>query len=266
MKIQIPEILTRRPAFLKRKPVKPHRVQKLRAGTASRRLSPAMDDDYDEEPTTRLSSAFFVVLILHLVAVGGIWAFNSIKAHRRGIEPAPKVLASNSGSEAHVKAPAVSTPEAGSSTAPYPQPKAVAPLSPVATTGSGGKNYQVKANDTLTKIANSLGVTVAELLAVNSQKEIAVLRPGQTINVPARRVSEPTSVVERPPVGTVAKRIEDVPSKAGPALTYAVRKGDTATSIARRFGISVDELLKLNRVTDPKKLQLGQSLKLPASR
>ena len=54
---------------------------------ATARRAPAADDYYDEEPKTNLSSAFVVVLILHVVAVGGIYAFNSIKAARRGSEP-----------------------------------------------------------------------------------------------------------------------------------------------------------------------------------
>src|SRR5436309_12494 len=66
-------------------PLKPRR--KLHAATAARRsVAPPMDD-YDEEPQTKLSSAFIVVLVLHLVAVGGIYAFKSIKAQRLAQEP-----------------------------------------------------------------------------------------------------------------------------------------------------------------------------------
>ena len=45
-----------------------------------------------------------------------------------------------------------------------------------------------------------------------------------------------------------------------------MQKNDTATSIAKRFGVTVDDLLKLNKVTDPKKLQLGQALKIPTKK
>ena len=43
-------------------------------------------------------------------------------------------------------------------------------------------------------------------------------------------------------------------------------KGDTATSIGRRYGISADELLKLNKIEDAKKMRLGQTLKVPAKK
>ena len=35
-------------------------------------------------------------------------------------------------------------------------------------------------------------------------------------------------------------------------------------AIARRLGVSYDELIKLNKIDDPKKLQIGQVLKVPA--
>ena len=45
--------------------------------------------------------------------------------------------------------------------------------------------------------------------------------------------------------------------------TYVVKKGDTPVAIARQFGVSVDELLKTNNITDPRSLQVGQTLKVP---
>src|SRR5580698_4164681 len=66
---------------------------KKRLQATARAARPAMDDYDDEEPTTKLSSAFVVVLILHVVAVGGIYAFNSIKASRKEREAATEVSA-----------------------------------------------------------------------------------------------------------------------------------------------------------------------------
>ncbi len=44
---------------------------------------------------------------------------------------------------------------------------------------------------------------------------------------------------------------------------YTVKKGDTPASIARNLGVPLAELLKANKITDPKKLQPGQPLKVP---
>jgi LysM repeat protein len=55
----------------------------------------------------------------------------------------------------------------------------------------------------------------------------------------------------------------DAPPTATPSGFYTVKKGDTAISIARNFGLNPDELLKANHITEPKKLQPGQTLKVP---
>lgn len=45
--------------------------------------------------------------------------------------------------------------------------------------------------------------------------------------------------------------------------TYVVRAGDTPDAIARRFGVSANELLRANRIEDPRTLQVGQTLVIP---
>ncbi|MGB8169229.1 MAG: LysM peptidoglycan-binding domain-containing protein [Chthoniobacteraceae bacterium] len=272
MKLQLPKLLTTRPAFLQRKAAKPKPAMKLNAATATR-MKPGVDDYDDEEPQTRLSSAFFVVLILHVVAVGGIYAFNSIKAHRKGLEPASasaKAVLEKPAAEPAAAAPrpkATASAEAPAKPAPAPVATAQVATAPV----SNAKVYHVKANDTLSKIAASLNVSVAELQFVNSPKELATLRPGQIINVPTKKAVEHTATIEPPAPNPVAKKPTETAAKPVVAATaapgnYEVQKGDTATSIAKRFGVTVDDLLKLNKVADPKKLQLGQPLKIPTKK
>src|SRR6187455_1042185 len=68
-----------------RRPSRKLPPQKLQARVRASVASTA--DAYDdEEPQTKLTSAFVVVLILHVVAVGGIYAFNQIKASRRIVD------------------------------------------------------------------------------------------------------------------------------------------------------------------------------------
>jgi len=47
------------------------------------------------------------------------------------------------------------------------------------------------------------------------------------------------------------------------ALTYTVKPGDFPEKIAKKFGISVKTLLKVNNIKDPKKLRVGQKLYIP---
>src|SRR5437764_15261394 len=64
--------------------------KKLRATTARRSLGVPDEMDYEEmsEPNMKLSRALLIVLVLHVVAVAGIIAFNTIKS-RQGIVPPP---------------------------------------------------------------------------------------------------------------------------------------------------------------------------------
>jgi LysM repeat protein len=57
------------------------------------------------------------------------------------------------------------------------------------------------------------------------------------------------------------------PAPASPLADqiYVVKAGDTPAAIARQFSIRTDELLAANNIDDPRKLQIGQSLKIPTS-
>jgi LysM repeat protein len=253
--MKTPKFLSKLSAVLTPRPKK-----KLQA--TARAVRPSVMDDYDaEEPTTKLSSAFIVVLILHVVAVGGIYAFNSIKASRRDREVTTKTV--EPAAPATVKAapqndaPAVTTP-----TAPSHKTESAAPVA-VTTSAkpAAGRQYEVKAGDTLTKIAFAYNVTSADIMTANQLKEGAVLRPGQSLVIPpAKTAAKP--VADAAKTAATPKQTDIPPTKTTPGL-YSVKKGDTLTSIARSFGLTSEELSKANRITDPKKLQLGQVLKVP---
>lgn len=48
-------------------------------------------------------------------------------------------------------------------------------------------------------------------------------------------------------------------------LKYVIQWGDTLTSIARKFSTSVDELVKLNHISNPDRIYAGNTLKIPGS-
>ena len=50
----------------------------------------------------------------------------------------------------------------------------------------------------------------------------------------------------------------------GALKTCTVATGDTLSSIARRYGVSADTLMKINGISDPTRLRIGQKLTLPA--
>ena len=80
-------------------------------------------------------------------------------------------------------------------------------------------------------------------------------------------IPDPASV-EMPPESssggsTIDQQIIPVrPAKAA-RQTHTVIKGESFSSIAEKYSVSVNELLKLNPMSDPRKLQIGQTLRLP---
>ena len=56
------------------------------------------------------------------------------------------------------------------------------------------------------------------------------------------------------------------PYLSGELMTYVVRRGDTLSSIARRFNTTVEELLRLNPREDPDLIFVGETLLIPVSK
>jgi LysM repeat protein len=307
-------------------------------------------DDYGPEPNMKLSHAFLVVLALHVVAVGGLYAFNTIKAGNRATAKAEtksaavvaKALPSGdngfsndgssgsggSGDQGNNRPPLESKPapvakvsksagKADSSEQPAQTSKgllasargmlrnagigvatvagsaklaaqepASAPATTEAAPAAAPQTYTVKSGDTVTKIASSLGVTIPDLEKLNGLAGNAVLQVGQILKVPVQAVALAASAVQTQ-AGKVAASATKLPlqaaaavSQAAPATApavapaaeesaggseYTVVKGDSPYKIAKKFKITPDELMKANGITDPKKIQIGQMLKIPAA-
>lgn len=192
------------------------RGRKVVRASAARAARGHDDDYYEEEPNMKLSHAFMVVLILHVVAVGGIYAFNHINARKN-----TNLLANISdriaqGVGAASAAPAAVTP------APAAGPEVV-------TTQPAAPATQVAAT------------TAPAAPTVTADTKPA---PPAAAAAPAKAPAVPAAPVEVPEV-------------------YTVERGDNPYTIAKRFGISYQDLLTLNGIEDPTKLQIGQKLKMP---
>ena len=80
----------------------------------------------------------------------------------------------------------------------------------------------------------------------------------------------PAAVAQNTPAPTETKPAQTATQKATPApadrkavKTYMVKKYDSPMKIARDHGCTYEELMKVNNIKDPKKIQVGQLLKLP---
>jgi LysM repeat protein len=163
---------------------------KLRVTTAPRRLRTAAATDYEEtaEPNIKLSRALLIVLLLHVVAVAGIIAFNAIKTRQGSVAPASADLGS--------------------------------------------------------RVNSTLGSTIKSATSIS-----------------------PTPIAQKGNAKPVAKdggKIDRTKNTPASTKMYVVAKGDNPVTIAKKFKVSYDELLALNHIDDPRKLQPGQKLLIPS--
>jgi len=120
----------------------------------------------------------------------------------------------------------------------------------------GGETYTVQAGDTLFDIALHFEVSVEELMEVNEITDPTSLSVGQRLVIPGQG---PGLVPEGTPTPE-GETTTPTPSAEG---VYIVQEGDYPGSIAEQFGISAEELMEANGITDPTSLVVGQELIIP---
>ena len=105
---------------------------------------------------------------------------------------------------------------------------------------------------------NRLSAEVTRLVETLKEKGILVEKG----NAPAPKASlaSPSATVP----GTVGVD-NPSPTAVGGVRSHVVAKGETLIQIAKQYGVTVDDIEQLNKITDAKKLQIGQTLKIPGS-
>jgi len=101
--------------------------------------------------------------------------------------------------------------------------------------------YVIQPGDTFFSLAQRFGTTVPALISANPTVNPSFLMVGQTICIPRQQIFPPC------PEGNF----------------YTIRSGDTLFSIARRYNVSLDDLLEANPGIDPERLFVGQVICIP---
>jgi len=169
-------------------------AKKLLAATARRApaASAGMDFEGIPEPNMKLSRALLIVLLLHVVAVSGIIAFNAIKTRERSFASEPPAQAETT--------PADSAPTANHADTANARPPATQkensrqhdakPSHPPAkddqakTPSSSGKTYIVRKGDNPVAIAKKLKVSYNDLMTLNHIDDARKLQIGQKLLIP----------------------------------------------------------------------------------
>jgi LysM repeat protein len=228
-------------------------------------------DWYLDTPDVRLSRIFMVVLLLHVVAFGGVLAFKlidkasatsgmTITRTRGPLEDA--VQDSRQVAASVAKSPAVVG--VGEATATAEAPAQQAPPLPLRADNTRADQYKVQPGETLAEIADTLGLEADALRQANAIRSDNELYPGRWLTLP-----KGSSPLANGSVDKAAAVAPSVPSAPSPLVatermsTYTVKAGDTAWGIAKQVGVPFGELMKANGITRPESLQIGQTLRLP---
>lgn len=121
------------------------------------------------------------------------------------------------------------------------------PSKPTPSKPSQVKNYQVVKGDTLYRISQKFGVSLAQLKSWNNLAS-DVIYVGQTLKVKTTKTQETPH--------------NNKPSTPTTTQGYRVKKGDTLYSIAKKAGIGLAELKQLNGMKSDL-IYVGQQLKVP---
>ena len=96
--------------------------------------------------------------------------------------------------------------------------------------------YKIKRGDTLSEIAKKYGTSVSTLASLNNIKDVDKIYAGNTIKIPTNNSSY---------------------------IEYKIKKGDTLSEIAKKYGTTVKKLQSINGIKNANKIYAGDTIKIP---
>ncbi len=221
-----------------------------------------------EESGINISRSLTIIFAIHILAIGMIFIHKQYLSDRT-----PDPVGASSASTATVSSPAA--------TRNNDLPKL----------STGDTPYMVRQGDNYTVIAAKHNVDEIELRNLNSGADIragAILRIPQSKRIIAEDPPEVAAIRNQPgfndserglveivpPVAANRAQVitpmrrqetEDAPRAkvVGSGRTHILKAGENIWRISTKYNVSQKELMALNNITDPSKLQIGQVIKLP---
>ena len=118
------------------------------------------------------------------------------------------------------------------------------PAQPTPGPVAGIFTYVVRSGETLFSIADRYGSSVDELVRLNNLVDADGIQAGQKLKIPG----------DAPQVVS--------PATPGP-IVHVVQSGETLRSIALAYGVTTQEIMSANGITDPNRILVGQRLTIP---
>ena len=120
-------------------------------------------------------------------------------------------------------------------------------------TVAASKVHQVKSGEHLTAIARRYGVDARTLADWNGLSFNEPLLPGQTLRLGADKIADKTA--------RTTKTAKTAKKEAPALVTHQVKKGDSITAIARRYGVTIDEIKRWNKIAS-NQVNVGDTIRV----
>jgi membrane-bound lytic murein transglycosylase D len=112
------------------------------------------------------------------------------------------------------------------------------------------KYHKVRRGETVSTIAARYGMSERELKAINSSKIRGnTIYAGSTLKVTTPTYSKGSASANKSTVKNAPKY-------------YRIKRGETLARVASKFGVSVESLLRLNSRLNPRRIQVGQKVRV----
>ena len=132
-------------------------------------------------------------------------------------------------------------PSPTSAPAPTQAPTESVPPTSQAALGEFGE-YTVQSGDTLSSIAFSFKVSMAAIQIANNLGESQIVKIGQALKIPQNKLSPDENVLW---------------------VVVAVKPGETLGGICQRYGVNLDDAVRVNKLRDASDIRAGQELIMP---
>ncbi len=126
---------------------------------------------------------------------------------------------------------------------PTPSPTMTTPTQVVVETRATPDTHVVTSGETLSSIGSSYGVSPALIAAANNLTNVDLLDVGTSLFIPT-------------PDG-------HLPSGSPNLGVHIVQAGDTLSSIATSFGVTIQNVIAANGISDPSHIEVGQIITIP---
>ncbi len=116
-----------------------------------------------------------------------------------------------------------------------------------------GKVHVVQSGDTLFSIARKYHTPLKDLMSLNQIPPTGIIKPGQELKIPSKSYKATAATPKKTKKKTVAKK------KIEPVY-HTVKHGEFLWKIAKKYGVTIAEIRKLNKLKKGQYLRTGQKL------